>query len=277
MTDTYLDEGDTGEDLDTSTTEEQGGAGEAEQPERQEQQEQQEQRRPGDATVALKAERAARRAEKREFQRQIDELRAAVQQPRQTEQRQTAAPINPEDDPIGALLETREKLAAIEAERQRATEQQGQAKAQEQYMARIQSTVQEYEAEFTADNPDYPQAAEFLTQSRSKEYQAAGYTPLQIQQALQREYHDIIVNAVNQGRDPAEIFYTLSKQRGFRGGSPSKLDAIAAGQKATGSMSGGGRGADGLTLGAVADLEGEDFDKAFSKLRAQARRREAGR
>jgi len=271
MTDnSYFDEGDTSQPDDQEAA--QPGA-EAPEPE---QAEEQEQRRPGDATVALKAERAARRAEKREFQRQIDELRAAVQQPRQTEQRQTAAPINPEDDPIGALMETREKLAAIEAERQRATEQQGQAKAQEQYMARIQTTVQEYEAEFAADNPDYHQAAEFLTQSRAKEYQTAGYTPAQVQQALQREYHDIIVNAVGAGRDPAEVFYNLSKQRGFRGGQTPKLDAIAAGQKATGALSGGGRGADGLTFGAVADLEGADFDKAYAKLRAAARRREAG-
>lgn len=274
MTDSYLDDGDTDEGLDTQAPE-QGAEGEGEQ--QPEQQDEQEQRRPGDATVALKAERAARRAEKREFQRQIDELRAAVQQPRQTEQRQAAAPINPEDDPIGALMETREKLAAIEAERQRATEQQGQAAAQAQYMARIQSTVESYEADFTADNPDYPQAAAFLTESRSKEYQAAGYTPAQVQQALQREYHDIIVNAVNTGRDPAEVFYTLSKQRGFRGAAPSRLDAIAAGQRATGAMSGGGRGSDGLTFGAVADLDGKDFDSAFAKLQAAAKRREMGR
>lgn len=271
MTDAY-DHSDDGDDLDTGVDEGLDTGTEEAAPERAPLEPAELERRAADKDRALKAERAARRSERRHFEQQLAELRQQRQEPAP----KAPDPINPEDDPIGALVQTRQQLEAFEA-RQRAAQEAAQRQGQEQqFYAQVESRVNEYEAEFTKTNPDYPKAAEYLTASRTAEYQQAGYTAQQIAQALRGEYIGIIQNAESRGMDPAEVFYNLAKGRGFRPGQ-TKLDSIANGQRATGALNGGGRGGDGLTMGAVADLDGEDFDKAFDKLRAQALRRERGR
>ncbi|HYE38219.1 hypothetical protein [Methylocaldum sp.] len=228
----------------------------------------------GDPAIALKAERAARRAEKREYERRFQEMEARLQQYAAPKPEAPAKPISVQDDPIGALEQIHQRFETIQQQQAREAQEREQATRFQQQVAQVEATLSEYEAEFAEDHPDYQKAAEYLTVSRTQEYQAMGYSPAEIQHALRVEYLGITDRAVKANKNPAEVFYNLSKQRGFTAEqrAPGAIDKIKAGQQANAGLQGGGRGGKELTIEYINTLEGDAFDKAWSQFQQQQRR-----
>lgn len=223
----------------------------------------------GDPAIALKAERAARRAERREFERKLQELESRLTQSAPKEQPKV---IDPEADPIGALQEMYRRQQEQDQQRQRQEQETAQQAQFRQHVEKLEREVADYEAEFAADHPDYTKATEFLTVSRTQEYQAMGYAPQEIQQALAYEFMAISQRAMQGHQNPAEVFYNLAKQRGFTS-TPSPIDKIAAGQKAAATLNnGGGKSGDEVTAEMLLNAEGAEYDKLWAKYAKQQKR-----
>lgn len=186
------------------------------------------------------------------------------------------------DDPIGnleALRAVAEKMSRDQQEQQRQTQAETQ---QQRQFQQINTRMQEYEADFSAIQPDYNQAAEFFRKSRTADYEEQGYSGDELNRALTQEFVGLVARTMQSGKDPAEVVYNLAKNRGYSAKvrtevvdkQPDKLQTIARGQQASRSLSqmGGKQGGATLTLESVSKLDGADFDKAYAKLREQTRK-----
>lgn len=233
--------------------------------------------------AALHEERLRRQA----LEKELAELRAG----RQPEP-ETPAEIDPETDPIAALKEIRE----YQQRQRQETEQQNQLRA-------FDSRVQAHEQDFAAATPDYGDAVAFLREARANQIRAAAealgkvITPQDIGAILLHEARTTSSEALTNGRNPGEVFYTLAKSFGYTGKKAAEpaptphaeeppapapppsakaaeetIDRITRGQKAS-SKVGGGESPDGgeITLESLAKLEGAAFDKAFARFSAAQR------
>lgn len=233
--------------------------------------------------AALHEERLKRQA----LERELADLRAG----RQPEP-EKAAEIDPETDPIAALKEVRE----FQQRQRQETEQQNQLRA-------FDDRVKTHENDFAQATPDYGDAVSFLRDARAKQivdaYTAVGrqITQQELSGILLHEARSTSHDALTNGRNPGEAFYTLAKMFGYTGKKaadpapvpapapaevpqvlPTKeadatIDRITRGQKAA-SKVGGGEAPDGgeISLEALGKLEGAAFDRAFEKFsRTQGR------
>jgi uncharacterized protein YoaH (UPF0181 family) len=224
-------------------------------------------------TQALRQERQARReAEKRaqELERQFAELKASL-----TPQPQKP---DPKVNPVEYLAYLDQQLTQAEqAQVRRIQEQQVQSQQQAQTNDLV-SRIAEAENDYRESVPDYFDAVNHLRQNRVEELMLAGLSDQEAVQAVAQDLVFLAQNAMERGRDPAEVAYNLAKKRGWGANqaqekAQAKIDTIARGQKAAQSLSAsGGRGNNDLDVADVANLSGAAFDDAFEKLKARAQR-----
>lgn len=211
---------------------------------------------------AMHAERTRRQA----IEQQFAELQAKV-----AEMEKAAAPKDEMPDPV---LEP-QKYADWYQRKQ--DEQQGQFKQlQEQFAAQQQRDhltrfTQQSEAQFRQQTPDYDDAVKHLTEARTKELAFWGADQQQIQQQIQNDIWEIIQNAAQTGRNPAEAAYQIAQARGYRRAEPApaapdagaQVAAKAKAQAATESLSGaGGPANSGLPSAKdLAEMSEDDFAK----------------
>lgn len=190
-----------------------------------------------------------------------------------------------ETDPIGNIEALRKIALRLTQQEQAKTRQTEAQTAQQRQFQQINTRMQEYEADFSAENPDYNDAAAHFRTARMAELQEQGYDGEELNTALRTELVGLVARSLQSGKDPAEVVYKLAKNRGF-GAAPrkevagevdkpsKKLETIERGQKASRSLSGmSGKTGDGeLSAASVSRLEGAAFDAAFAKLRQEARR-----
>jgi len=188
-------------------------------------------------------------------------------------------------DPL-ANIEALRKIALRLTQQEQAKTRQTEAQtAQQRQFQQINTRMQEYEADFSAENPDYNDAAAHFRTARMAELQEQGYEGEELNTALRTELVGLVARSLQSGKDPAEVVYRLAKNRGFgvKTGKENpeqvdkpnkKLETIERGQKASRSLSGmSGKTGDGeLSAASVSRLEGAAFDAAFAKLRQEARR-----
>lgn len=182
-----------------------------------------------------------------------------------------------DDDPIEDLATAkaiiRQFVNAQKADRETTTQQQNERR---QVQALI-TTMEEHEADFHDDHPDYYDAAKHYRAERQSELEEQGYSGSELQSALARDLFGVTQRAISAGKDPAETVYNLAKKRGFKADEAStddKLKKLSESSR-TGSRPSGGRGGTSpLTMGAVAAMKGADRDKAFAKLREEQKRAE---
>jgi hypothetical protein len=225
--------------------------------------------------AALHEERLKRQA----LEKELADLRAG-QQP----EPEKPAEIDPETDPIAALKEIREY--------QQKQREEGERQKQ---LTAFDQRVQAHEKDFADATPDYGDAVKFLREARAKQiadaYTAVGRTITQqeLGAILLHEARSTSNDALTNGKNPGEVFYTLAKSFGYTGKAaepaakvdppkapdpepPAKaaeeaIDRITRGQKAASKVGGGDPpAANGeITLETLATLEGAAFDKAFEK------------
>lgn len=159
-------------------------------------------------------------------------------------------------------------------QRQLETVTQGQQKAQQQtdLQAQNQAFLNRYSASiraYTEKEPAFRDAYPYLAESVDKELQARGFEdPNERAQILQQEEAAIVHRAWNDGKDPAEVIYNLAVHRGFKKAAGNKIETLAKGQKANKSLSSAANTSQetDVSLERLAELNGEEFDKAFEKL-----------
>jgi hypothetical protein len=227
-----------------------------------------------DTGRALKEARRTTRELKQQMEEVQAKLEAAerrqVQAPAQTQA--PAAMPDPNVDPIGALewmkghFEQQDAAQKTQAQRhadQQASQRQTQALAQR---------MNDYEADFKEDHPDYTDAAEHLKTTRLDELKEAGFTGDDLNRALAQDMFSIVTRAMQAGKDPAEVVYNLAKRRGYGvDKNATKLQTIAKGQQAARSMPSGGRPSGHLPVDQGVKLKGAAFDKWFDAERQRAK------
>lgn len=185
------------------------------------------------------------------FQQVIQGLQQAQQPPQ-------PRPPTVEEDPIATL-----RALAAEREQQQAYSQQEQTRAQ------FEAHVGGLEQQYMRTNPDYPEAAAYLQQRRDADLQAMGITDAgRRHAALWQEAAGLAANAIQAGKNPAEVAYNLARSWGYQpkaqrqAPAEQRIEAAQRGQQASQSLSGGGGTAPGgLTLEALARMSDEDFAK----------------
>lgn len=227
---------------------------------------------------AARAEAAEQRAA--QLEANMRQLMAQVQQ------NQQKAP-DPEVDVVAALKFTQAQLAQAQ-QRQAAEAQQRAVLAQQNQVATtIKNKVEDFEAEFKADNPDYDDALEYVLDTKEAEFELAGYPKDMAKQHAARWAMNAAAAMLQTGKNPAEQGYALAKRMGYAPKQPTpdpaviaaqqanaqKLANIKDGQQATSKMAGGGTSSTfGGSLKEIANLEGAAFDSASEKFLRQMTR-----
>lgn len=217
---------------------------------------------------------------------QLAQMEANMRQLMAQMQANQNRPPNPEEDVVGALKYTQAQLAAAQQAQAAEAQQRAMLAQQNQIATTIRTKVEDFEAEFKAENPDYDLALDYVLDTKEAEFEAVGYSREQAKHFAGQWAMNAAAMALRQGKNPAEAGYTLAKRMGFAGKAPQpdanqqtaqagaqKLQQIKDGQAAGSKMSGGGNSSnfDGSLKAGVA-LEGAAFDAWAEKfLRQQTR------
>ena len=138
---------------------------------------------------------------------------------------------------------------------------------QQQEMKQYQDMVSKYQVaakQYQQNNPEFENAYTFLVNSRAKEYEAMGYNPEQVGQLIAQEEYGIVQKALEDGANPAERIYELSKVRGFTN---ADLETVQRGIESQSSISKASSNPEPTSdIERLLELDGEEFSKAFDKM-----------
>jgi hypothetical protein len=204
--------------------------------------------------------------------------------------------IDPEKDIFGAFKQLQERYADLQGKTAEVNTRFNQQSEEQQLRQAYHSDA----TRFMQTAPDFPGAYNHLMQVRDQELSALGIANQQERQAIMlREEQQIAKSALTGGRSAAEVIYNLAKLRGFQApvtpsadssaaiGAASaasnqsdaakQLEAVQKGREAALSLSNAGASAAGeLTAQALADMNDDDFERAFSKMSESQRRKMMG-
>lgn len=188
------------------------------------------------------------------------------------------APPDPETDFIGAVKHQNETLTQL----QKRLEQRDAADQEAHQRGELVRNYAAAASDFERATPDFKPAYAHLLQSRAAELAELGYSPGEIQQAIQNEELQIATVAFQKGKNPGEIIYNLAKQRGYvkkddkaaADAAAAKLDAQERGQQANKSLSntGGSNGDVEMTAERLLAMPLNEFEAWIDKNPAKAKR-----
>lgn len=151
---------------------------------------------------------------------------------------------------------------------------QQQRSEQEQRQQKTQHVLSQYAESvrtFSKATPDFDKAYDFAVQSRDKELEALGVDdPAERNYRIQYEEGQAIAHAMSKGLDPAQAIYQYAKAKGWKNTPPpeeNKLAQLQRGQAHAKSLAPSKVAGDELSLQSLADLDGDEFDAAWEKLR----------
>lgn len=185
---------------------------------------------------------AAQQAKLDALMKQMTDMQAA-ERAKLEEANKPVAP-DPEKDPLGYLTyqiqQVGDQVKAMQTAQQQSAQQTEQKTAQQQFQEAIVGMVEEYKK----TQPDYVDAYKYLIDLRKDDFRLRGMSQSAIQQALAAEEGNILQNAIQQQKNPAEVAYALAKRYGYvqkaanneppEKQAASKLDAIKKGMETTG-------------------------------------------
>lgn len=221
------------------------------------------------------------RAEKKQLR---DELRQYREWQAQLTQRlQQQAPANPQREVPDPQTKPLEYINHVLGNMQASTTELQQWRQQQEMDSQQRSALRQYaswaasqEREFVKEQPEYHDAYRYAAEARDKELQALGYSDPVVRSGIVRSNTaEIINNAMQQGRNPAELVWEYARARGFapksvRAAGDAEAPAkIAAGlQAAGGKLNKGGAGGEGEM--SAKDLAGindpDEFEKAWKRV-----------
>lgn len=221
-------------------------------------------------------------AEMREFKAAMEERMRwfeAASQP----QKEDDTPPDPNVDVFAALKWTQDQLNALKTqnqETQQKTEQERQAQQQEQ---QVWTYWQQDAATYTKENPDFGNAAKWLSDFRDKQLAALSTfdqrfaSPQQRNAQIEAELKDIVIRAAQSKRSPAQLVYELAKGYGYQakaadaadpaGGLNARIDQLdkAQGASRTVGAAPGNAGGDEITAEALANMPEAEFTVWMAK------------
>lgn len=233
-------------------------------------------------TRALNDERRQRQRDQARIQRIEEAIQRQYEadEKRRREAAKGEEPLPPdvENDPIGALKFMQEKIARYEQQRAQEAQQRAQYDQQAQAIGRLKTHLDQADAEFAQEHPDFPEAAEYYAQIQMQGYMASGMSQDEAYRHLQAHVIDMSNRALQRGLSPQQIAYDMAKRMGFRSqaerNKPNPLAAAKRGQAASKTISGGGRGARGpIGIKELAVIDDDDeFEKQFDRWEAEMRK-----
>ena len=137
----------------------------------------------------------------------------------------------------------------------------------------IFTAIQSQTAAFAKETPDYNDAFQFMHDRRMAEYDVLGVPPEMREAQFNMESLQFAQQAMQSGRNPAEMAYNMAKAWGFTAkpaAVPAKADADATitrleqGQKAAATLSTGGKGEESL-LKRVDEMSDAEFEKFWKE------------
>lgn len=180
-------------------------------------------------------------------------------QPQQQQEPEERVPSF-DEDPIAAMQAAAAKQQTLEQQLAQFQEQQRQqAEAQQ-----IAQYTQYHEQEFLKTTPDYYDAVEHLKTGRVEELRMLGYNDQMVAQVIQDEARQIITAAAQSGKSPAEVAYTIAKQRGYMPKSAAPVMDAKPSTKSLSQASGSPTGAK-LTAQDVLRMSSEEFERFAAK------------
>lgn len=212
---------------------------------------------------ALHQERERRKEIERqaqETQRQLAEMQARIEALTAPKEQPIVVPdpvLQPEafkQWQIDQIKSHAQKLAEVEQRSQEAAHEM-------QVMQRLNHDV----AQFKASTPDYDTAFQHAVKGRQDELAFYGYSQEQINAQIEVDVRALVQQAYNSGKNPAELFYTYAKMRGYspQAAQPApvpqaaaQVQAFAEAQRQTQSLApaGGPSNDGGVTLESVAKM-----------------------
>jgi len=242
-------------------------------------------RRWQDQRAALAEERAKRRAMERQMlsvQQAMEQQREQFRQFLLQQQARQAEPIDPEVDVITHAKMLEHRLRQMEGANVQAMQQRQAAMAQQAAVQQLTTTVEDYEAEFRQDYPDYDHATDYLLALEQRQLIRAGMPEQQAAKAVENWAMNMANVILSSGRNPAHVAYETAVERGYvpqhvmqqlqyeqaqlAQNTSGRVAQIRAGQQAAQTISGGGMvTAESNSLKSIANLKGAAFDKAFDK------------
>ena len=247
---------------------------------------------------ALSEERESAKALRHRLQNMESVIRTVLEKSVDQGQRQDAAPKIPDrnEDPIGYFEHKIAELERANAELRDGTSRTQEAMTRQAAQRQFWDAVGRDEQMFREQVKDYDDAVGWLEQHRMKELELMlpDNHPAAIQAAHEGGYESVAqlrmaalnhdrINVAQQAfqtrRNPAELYYSLAKARGFQGRAPAPqaangaIGATKAGQAAARTLSSGRGSSDGtLTVTDLAQLYLEDPDRADKEFaRAKAK------
>lgn len=221
------------------------------------------------------------RAEKKQLR---DELRQYREWQAQLTQRlQQQMPANPQREIPDPQTKPLEYINHVLGNMQASTTELQQWRQQQELASQQRNTLQQYaswaasqEREFTKQQPEYHDAYRYATETRDRELQALGYADPAVRAGIVRSNTaEIINNAAQQGRNPAELVWEYARARGFapktaRAAADAEAPTkIAAGLQAAGGKlnKGGSSGAEELSAKDLAGItDPDEFEKAWKRV-----------
>jgi hypothetical protein len=227
---------------------------------------------------ALQEERAEKkqlREELKAYREWQAQLAQRLQQMPIQRQGQVQAP-DPQTKPLDYINHVLGNVQATTAELQQWRQQQEQATQQRAAVQQVSDWASAQEQEFAKGQPEYHDAYRYAADTRDKELQALGYTDPAARAAIVRQNTaEIINNAIQQGRNPAELVWEYAQARGYTpkgkrtAGNTEAHSKIAAGLQAAGAKlnQGGATGEGELSAKDLAGItDPDEFEKAWKKV-----------
>jgi len=187
----------------------------------------------------------------------------------------TAPEVDFDDDPAGHLKAQTEAQTKAITEIQATQRAQAEAQEQQKQFGDFMGHYSTAAAAFSESNPDFGAAYKHLAEQRTAIYKASGLDPRQIESSIQRDEIEVVQNAMQTGRDPAEAIYEVAKAHGYINGpkpekteGEEKIETIAEGQKASTTLAGTGKTTAPISLEQLADMDSDspEFSKAWSEI-----------
>lgn len=225
------------------------------------------------------------RLRRQEVQHELQESRLRMQKMEEAFQKFVNPPL-PEpsfdENPLEALRVKTERIEQLTQQQQHIAQQRAMQEQQAQRQNQFLNQYHQDAAAFAQQTTDFQDAYIHLVSSRINEYKAAGYDDKQAGQLLIEDEVAIASKAYADGVNPAQRMYEIAKLRGYNkpvavapvaAPNPSNIEKFNELEKASlasRSLSGTGAGGKvdkGLTLETLAEMDDEEFDKNWAKLK----------
>jgi DNA repair ATPase RecN len=176
---------------------------------------------------------------------------------------------DPDTDPLGAMMHQLNSVNKTVQDLQAKLTEQRQQQEQQQQLTEFQASMRNLRDEYIKTTPDFQAAYDHLRSARTEDMKALGIPDAQIQQALLRDELIVAQNAIQQGKNPAEIMYQMSKRHGFNPSSvkqpvqqsTTKLDILQRGQQSSKQLAATPPSNDDITLDTLKNASEADLNK----------------